>query len=374
MAHVVSVPNENQGPLLNRVSVAVYSIAVVFIGLRFLTRGWIVRKYGLDDFLVGVAITLGGVQTATIALQVKYGLGWHVGEIKIHDYDLLLKYKWVNMMVYYIANWAVKMSILALYHRIGSGHKGLPLILQSRVVGMIVGAVTAFTVAVFFAELCACQPISATWKVESDIRSCMDMRAFYIAQGSINVVVDMLLLIFPLPLLRILNINQRQRIALVLIFSIGVIPLVASIIRLTEIVMVSNMESLPYLADDPSWRWAWVPVWGQIEVDVGIVAASLPSLSPLLKKFWCGVSTQMYTGGGPQYTRSLVEPLESRTLQAPSSTRSASTLANTEAKNRESVQSQDSSECLDLEAFPSTPSTIVVGEAVTVKIQVQIGK
>jgi hypothetical protein len=34
--------------------------------------------------------------------------------------------------------------------------------------------------------------------------------------------------------------------------------------------------------------WAWVPVWSQIEVDIGILAASLPSLSPLLAPVWTG--------------------------------------------------------------------------------------
>jgi hypothetical protein len=39
---------------------------------------------------------------------------------------------------------------------------------------------------------------------------------------------------------------------------------------------------------DFSWGWSWVPVWSQIEVDIGILAASLPSLSPLLKQvFHC---------------------------------------------------------------------------------------
>ena len=37
--------------------------------------------------------------------------------------------------------------------------------------------------------------------------------------------------------------------------------------------------------------WAWVPVWSQIEVDVAIVAASLPSLSPLFKQAWLGFHT-----------------------------------------------------------------------------------
>ncbi|PVI05588.1 hypothetical protein DM02DRAFT_685393 [Periconia macrospinosa] len=351
VAHSVSAPNENQGPLLNRVSVAVYSVSVVFIALRFLTRGWIVRKYGLDDLLVGVAVVLGAVQTATISLEVKYGLGKHVQEIDIPDYNLILKFKWVNMMVYYIANWSVKMSILALYHRIGVGHKGLPWMLQSKVVIMIAGVITAFTTAVFFAELLACQPISATWKVESKVRSCMDMSTFYTIQASINVAVDLLLLVFPMPLLRILNIDKRKKIALVLIFSIGIIPLVASVIRLVEIVVVSHMDAMAKLSEDPSWRWAWVPVWGQIEVDVGIVAASLPSLSPLLKKFWSGVSTQLYTTH-PQHS-TLIE------LQPPS-THSGRTLSTIENKIRpESVQSEGTEldEFVDLEAFPSTPST-----------------
>jgi len=30
--------------------------------------------------------------------------------------------------------------------------------------------------------------------------------------------------------------------------------------------------------------WAWVPVWSQLEVDIGIVAATLPCLSPLFKQ------------------------------------------------------------------------------------------
>lgn len=44
---------------------------------------------------------------------------------------------------------AVKMSILALYYRIGSGKKGLPRIMQARAVWITTGVVTAFTAATF---------------------------------------------------------------------------------------------------------------------------------------------------------------------------------------------------------------------------------
>jgi hypothetical protein len=61
--------------------------------------------------------------------------------------------------------------------------------------------------------------------------------------------------------------------------------------RLYEIVMAATPKGGTWWAGDISWNWAWVPTWSQIEVDVGIVAASLPSLSPLLKHVWSGFAT-----------------------------------------------------------------------------------
>lgn len=43
---------------------------------------------------------------------------------------------------------AVKMSILALYNRIGSGKRGLPLIVQSRAIWITASFISAFTLAI----------------------------------------------------------------------------------------------------------------------------------------------------------------------------------------------------------------------------------
>lgn len=40
---------------------------------------------------------------------------------------------------------------------------------------------------------------------------CLNAAMFMIASGSINVITDIILLIFPLPLLRLLKFNKRQR-------------------------------------------------------------------------------------------------------------------------------------------------------------------
>jgi hypothetical protein len=120
------------------------------------------------------------------------------------------------------------MSILALYHRIGSAQKGLPWVLRSKVIWSMAIAITAFTTAVFLVrvadtatkdsltnmlqiEIFGCAPISSAWDVQNMRAHCLQKSLFNIVQASINVFIDMILLVYPLPLLRILKINVRQR-------------------------------------------------------------------------------------------------------------------------------------------------------------------
>ncbi|KAF1927398.1 uncharacterized protein M421DRAFT_30823, partial [Didymella exigua CBS 183.55] len=294
MGHIIMSTATNQGPLLNRVSMAQYTIAVIFVLLRFFVRGFVVKKFGLDDLFILIAITLGLGQTATIILQVEHGRGRHTSELREEDFDLMLMYKWINMLIYFVANWAVKMSILALYHRIGSGKRGLPLIVQSRAIWVTAGAISAFTLAVILVQIFSCLPVTAAWDVEQIPIMCIDGAMFMQAQGGINVFTDVVLLVYPLPLLRVLKFNRRQRTALGVIFSIGLIPVVASTMRLCEIVMSGNVVQTGrgWQQADSSWTWAWIPVWSQIEVDVGVLTACLPCLSPLLRLFFPATRAQ----------------------------------------------------------------------------------
>lgn len=293
MTHIIGVPEVNdQGPLLNHIALAHYAFAVVFVALRFITRGFLVKKFGLDDLFIAVAVMLGGLHTITIILQVEHGRGRHATQLHVEEYDEMLKYTWLSSLVYFVTIWTVKMSILALYYRIGSGMRALPWILQARAVWIIAGIMSAIAVASFLAQLLACIPISRAWDVEAQGPGCINGPVFMQASAAINVATDIVLLIIPLPLLPLLTFNKKQRTALALIFSIGLVPVVASTMRLCEIVMAGSPRSpgKSWQDADSSWTWAWVPIWSQIEVDIGIVVASLPSLNPLLKQVWKGGS------------------------------------------------------------------------------------
>jgi hypothetical protein len=118
------------------------------------------------------------------------------------------------------------MSTLALYHRVGSGQKNLPWVLRTKVVWTIVVAMTAFSATMFLvgdvsagyqgfnkfkAELFACMPVSQAWDIRYDGTDCINLFDFAMAQGSIKVFVDLILSLYPLPLLGILKINGNQR-------------------------------------------------------------------------------------------------------------------------------------------------------------------
>ncbi|KAI4907771.1 hypothetical protein J4E90_009178 [Alternaria incomplexa] len=281
MGHIVYVANgRDQGPVIGRVSMAMYTVAVACF-----TRGYVVKKFGLDDLFIAIAVTLGAAQTVTIILQIEHGQGRHASELHVEQFDEMLMYQWINMLIYFVANWAVKMSILSLYYRIGYGKQGLPWIVQSPAVWTAAGFMTAFSFSVFLAQLFICTPVSRVWDIEAQPDGCINAAMFMVISGAINVVTDIVLLIFPLPLIWVIKFNKRQRTALAVILSIGVIPVIASTMRLCEIVMSDSpiRPGSTWQEVDFSWGWSWVPVWSQIEVDIGILAASLPSLSPLLK-------------------------------------------------------------------------------------------
>ncbi|KAI4637312.1 hypothetical protein J4E83_000127 [Alternaria metachromatica] len=54
------------------------------------TRGYVVKKFGLDDLFIAIAVTLGAAQTVTIILQIEHGQGRHASELHVEQFDEML--------------------------------------------------------------------------------------------------------------------------------------------------------------------------------------------------------------------------------------------------------------------------------------------
>lgn len=82
--------------------------------------------------------------------------------------------------------------------------------------------------------------------VESDY--CINTAAFYIANGVLNCVSDLIILALPLPVIWGLALARRQKIHLCMMFGVGTISCVVSIIRLKSIIVFLNhgMSDITY--------------------------------------------------------------------------------------------------------------------------------
>jgi hypothetical protein len=94
-----------------------------------------------------------------------------------------------------------------------------------------------------------------------------------------------MLALLPVPLIWKLQMPLRTRISLVAVLSLGVFAAIAGIIRQLSSSQFGVPE--PYIYDTYS-------IWNFIELDMGIVAASLPSLRPLFS--WLGDAARSISG------------------------------------------------------------------------------
>lgn len=93
----------------------------------------------------------------------------------------------------------------------------------------------------------------------------------------INILTDFLLALLPVPLIWQLQLNLRTKISLILVLSLGLFACVAAIMkaRLNKTI----------LSDPNRFIYDGYSMWNFIELDVGIIAGSLPATKPLFSRF-----------------------------------------------------------------------------------------
>lgn len=87
----------------------------------------------------------------------------------------------------------------------------------------------------------------------------------------IHILSDILLALLPTPLIWRLQMVRRARFTLVAVLSVGILAAIAGIIRQVSV--------------GPLDEYGAYSIWNFTELHLGIIAASLPALKPIFKKF-----------------------------------------------------------------------------------------
>ena len=138
-----------------------------------------------------------------------------------------------------------------------------------------------------FASIFMCYPVADAWSFEvfmggvkgKTATQCYYPGPFWLFNAGYNLVTDVI--IWTVPMAFFMNLQAiplRRRLELVATFSVGIVAIIASVVRLYTIVLwLSSFEQQRI-------NTANVLVWSQVEQHAGLIAGSIPFLRPLYRQ------------------------------------------------------------------------------------------
>lgn len=260
----------NNGPLMNRVAVAMMALSLCAVVLRFVARRLVKQPLLLDDWMIVVALVFSWVTCILFIAAVENGqFGRHAASATAQTMYNFFRALYIVQITYLISIAGVKFSILLFYRRIFNvSATKIPLLILACIEG-------AWLIATVFVGIFSCSPIDGFWE-KTKASTCIPNIMYFLGVAIPNIVTDIALLIFPMPLIWQLKITRSQKIALSGILLVAGFIIIISCLRLVSLIQLNGQ-------DDFSWALLPLGIWTAIETNVGIFCACLLNMRPLLR-------------------------------------------------------------------------------------------
>ncbi|KAK4502242.1 hypothetical protein PRZ48_005667 [Zasmidium cellare] len=276
-----------------------YGLATVMVGLRLWLR-WTKRAGGLgvdDILLVASWLCVSWFTVLAILSAELYHTSRHVWDIPITSFPPMAKVTWLAELSFLLTGCCVKVSVLLFYRRLTESTCSKFWIWA---VWAAIGLTVSYTLAFILALVFNCSPTEAYWRA-FDLRyaatvdyHCVDTTIINLLAGIMAVISDLYAVALPCIMMRNLRIPLHQKIALNVVFSLGLLVVGASGVRTywlwRKIRSPSSSPMLTRLPEcghytDVSSAIFNVFVWSQLELTLGIMCASAPSLRVLFREY-----------------------------------------------------------------------------------------
>ncbi|CAO2651442.1 Nn.00g040120.m01.CDS01 [Neocucurbitaria sp. VM-36] len=239
------------------VATALTAFSIVIVALRVYTRAFIVRNVGRDDAAILVALLLTVAYLITIFVLRDNGLGFSGRVLTPEQMVNQIRTTLAIEIIYYFLINAIKISILFFYLRIAAAKQ-----FEHLCKGTIY----------FLATFCG------MWDLTGMVQGkCINTTALFYSTSSVNIAVDIWILVLPVTTLLKVRRPGREKLALIVIFSLGIFSCIASIVRLHAIRIYTESK-------DPFFDSVPINLWSMVEVNMGILCASIPALKALFSK------------------------------------------------------------------------------------------
>ncbi|KAH8911740.1 hypothetical protein BR93DRAFT_12679 [Coniochaeta sp. PMI_546] len=256
------------------VNVLFMVLCTVTVGLRVFCRGWIIRSFGVDDWLMLVTWLLFMSYLTTQLLGVRFGTGRHRADLDADNNSRALMW-WLACELFYISCTSVlKISVGFFLLRIAVNPKHI------WTLRILLVSTAVFGLAYFFMVVFQCSPVSSFWEQNPRAEGhCIPEKALmtmtYTA-SCLNCVADWTFGILPAFIVWSLTMSLKNKILVAAILSFAAVGSSATIFRSTVLWTLMDGDDFLYATTD-------VAIWSTVEPGIGIAAASMATLRPLFQ-------------------------------------------------------------------------------------------
>jgi hypothetical protein len=260
------------------------TVATICIALRLYTRFMVLGMPGWDDYVMIMMTAVGTVGIITTCMLPGIGgLGTHLTLMSEAQREMYFRLFYIADGSFITTVALIKLSLLLQYLRIFE--KGL----LRWVCLVTAGLVIIFACVYSFMAWFPCIPnIESYWDWTRENRQCYGYGSLYqadhyhtfLSHSIINIFLDIIILVIPIPLLFRPNTEMRTRLGILGLLFLGVAANVLAALRLAETVRHQSMSRPTF---DHSWYAPPLCILGMLEVNLGIIGASVPVFWPVLK-------------------------------------------------------------------------------------------
>ncbi|KAL2131361.1 hypothetical protein VTI74DRAFT_5196 [Chaetomium olivicolor] len=270
-----TIRTETNGPLVTGIAIGFMSATALFVAGRFYTRGVILRSLGKDDWSMLIATIFSVVNSIAMCFEVKYGMGRHSENVTPEEGLEQLKFLMVSILHYNLGMNVVKLGFLFQYRRIFQGNVILQRICYCFIIYVCLWACVQATLLGL-----ACLPISII--VPSMAKTCLDTLPIWYFSSGMSMATDILIFCIPIPSVLKLQLPLRQRIVVLGVFCLGFFVCIISVYRMFTL-------KTAVISQDASWENIGAAIWSCTELNVSIIASTLPTLRPLFARLLPGL-------------------------------------------------------------------------------------
>ncbi|KAJ5460752.1 uncharacterized protein N7458_002304 [Penicillium daleae] len=250
------------------VSIVFTSLATAMVLVRIYTRAVMVKQMGPDDYTILISLAFSWAFFGLYVGEVYHGLGESYALIPAAIFKTQMLCFWASVPIYQSSLITTKLSILLQYRRVFSTPR------MRLACNLLIGFLALYGTWTVVSAWANCVPLAKFWD-DTIPGFCFNKEALWFSNSAIHILTDILILIYPMPVLKSLQLPKRQKVALMGVFALGGFVLLTSILRLRSIYVITH-------SSDPTYDNVGAAEWSAIECNVAIICASLPSIRPFL--------------------------------------------------------------------------------------------